>query len=60
MVKNNSENNTSIKVALDNANRRITLLNYSDRKSVIEEYKEWLNGGLNYHTILFLREDPII
>ena len=49
-----------IKVALDNAKKRINLLNNSDKKSVLAEYKEWINDGLNKHTILLLREDPII
>tara|TARA_A100001035_G_C27317867_1_gene292690 strand:- start:29 stop:211 length:183 start_codon:yes stop_codon:yes gene_type:complete len=49
-----------IKAALDNAKKRINELDNSDKKSVIEEYKEWINDGLNKHTILLLREDPII
>ena len=49
-----------IKVALDNAKKRINLLDNSDKNSVIEEYKEWINDGLNKHTILLLRDDPII
>ena len=49
-----------IQVALDNAKKRINLLDKLDKKSVLEEYNEWLNDGLNNHTILFLREDPII
>ena len=32
----------------------------ANRECVIEEYREWINEGLNYKTILFLREDPII
>ena len=49
-----------IKVALENAKKRINLLDNSDKKSVLEEYKEWINDGLNKHTVLLLREDPII
>ena len=49
-----------IKEALDNAKKRINLLDSSDKKSVLEEYKEWINGGLNKHTVLLIREDPII
>ena len=49
-----------IKIALDNAKKRINLLNNNDKKSVIEEYKEWINDGLNKHVVLLLREDPII
>jgi len=49
-----------IKLALDNAKKRIYLLDISDKKCVLEEYKEWINDGLNKHTVLLLREDPII
>ena len=51
---------TCIKVALDNAKNRIKILDNSNKKCVLEEYKEWLYDGLNKHTILLLREDPII
>jgi hypothetical protein len=46
--------------ALDNAEKRINLLDDSDKKSVLEEYREWIRDGLNNHTVLLLREDPII
>ncbi len=49
-----------INVAIENAKERIRILNTSDRKCVVEEYKEWINDGLNYHSVLLLREDPII
>ena len=49
-----------IKLALDNAKKRINELNNSDKQSVIEEYKEWINDGLTKHTVLLLRDDPII
>ena len=49
-----------INIALDNAKKRINLLNSSDKKSVMEEYKEWINDGLSKHKVLLLREDPII
>ena len=49
-----------IKVALDNAKKRINLLDNSDKKCVQEEYKEWINDGLNKHIVLLLRDDPII
>ena len=49
-----------IKLALDNAKKRINLLGKSDKKCVMEEYKEWINDGLSKHTILLLRDDPII
>ena len=50
----------SIKLALDNAKKRIQLLNDSDKKCVLEEYQEWINDGSSKHNILLLREDPII
>ena len=49
-----------IEIALDNAKKRINLLENLDKKSVFEEYKEWIKDGLNKHTVLLLREDPII
>ena len=49
-----------INLALDNAKKRIKLLNNSDKKSVLEEYREWINDGLSKHSVLLLREDPII
>ena len=50
----------SIKLALDNAKKRINLLDDSDRKCVLDEYKEWIKEGLSSHTVLLLRDDPII
>ena len=49
-----------IKVALDNAKNRIKLLDNSNKKCVLEEYKEWINDGLKKHSVLLLRDDPII
>ena len=49
-----------IKLALDNAKHRISILNNSDKKSVLEEYKEWIKDGISSHTVLLLRDDPII
>ena len=49
-----------IKLALDNAKKRINLLDNSDKQAVLQEYKEWINDGLNKHTVLLLRDDPII
>ena len=60
MQKNSKDYEFCIKVALDNAKERINLLDNSDKNSVLEEYKEWINDGLNKHTVLLLREDPII
>ena len=50
----------SVELALDNAKKRINLLDNSDKNCVLEEYKEWMNDGLNNHTVLLLRDDPII
>ena len=49
-----------IKLAIDNAKKRINLLENSDKQSVLDEYKEWINDGINKHTVLLLRDDPII
>jgi hypothetical protein len=49
-----------VKEAIDNAKKRINLLDNFDRKCVYEEYKEWINDGLNEDTVLLLRDDPII
>ena len=60
-MKESSKNyEVCIKVALDNAKERIKLLDNSDKKCVLEEYREWINDGLNKDTVLLLREDPII
>ncbi len=60
MQENSKDYEFCIKVALENAQKRINLLDNSDKKCVLEEYKEWINDGLNRHTVLLLREDPII
>ena len=61
IMQENSENyKLSINVALNNAKKRINLLNNSDKNCIMEEYKEWINDGLNKHEVLLLREDPII
>ena len=49
-----------INVALDNAKKRIKLLDNSEKKCVLEEYKEWIKDGISSHQVLLLREDPII
>ena len=60
MQENSKDYEYCIQVALDNAKKRIKLLHNSDKKCVLEEYKEWIIDGLNKHTVLLLREDPII
>ena len=60
MQENSKSYEFCIKIALDNAKKRIDILDKSDKKCVVDEYKEWINDGLNKHTVLLLREDPII
>ena len=60
MLENSKDYEFCIKVALDNAKKRINLLDNSDKKCVLEEYKEWINDGLKKQTVLLIREDPII
>ena len=60
MQENSKDYKFCINLALDNAKKRINLLDKFDKKCVIEEYKEWINDGLNKNTVLLLRDDPII
>ena len=60
MQENSNDYQICISVALDNAKKRINLLDNADKKSVLEEYKEWINDDFNNNTVLLLREDPII
>ena len=60
MQQNSKDYEFCINVAIDNAKKRINLLGGSDKKCVMEEYKEWINDGLSKHSVLLLREDPII
>ena len=60
MKKNSKDYEFCIKLALDNAKKRIKLLDNSDKKCVLDEYREWIKDGLDIHTVLLLREDPII
>ena len=60
MQENSIDFEFCIRLALNNAQKRIKLLDNHDKKCVLDEYKEWINDGLNNHTILILREDPII
>ena len=60
MQENSIDYKLCINLALDNAKKRINLLDNFDKKCVMEEYKEWINDGLNKHTVLLLRDDPII
>ena len=49
-----------INIAIINAKKRINVLDKMDKKSILEEYKEWLNEEFDYQSVLLLREDPII
>ena len=60
MQENSKDYEYCIEVALNNAKKRINLLDNSDKKCVLEEYKEWINDHYNNYTVLLLREDPII
>ena len=60
MQENFKDYQLCINVALDNAKKRIKLLDKSNKKCVLDEYREWIKDGLNDHTVLLLRDDPII
>ena len=60
MQENSKDYKFCINVALENAKKRINLLDNSNKKCVLEEYKEWIQDGLSSHTVLLLRDDPII
>ena len=58
--KKSNDYKLCVKLALDNAKNRISILDNSDKKCVLDEYKEWIRDGLSNHTVLLLRDDPII
>ena len=60
MNENSKDYQFCIKEAIDNAKKRINILDSFDRKCVLEEYKEWIKDGFSDHTVLSLRDDPII
>ena len=60
MKENYRDYEVCVNLALDNAKNRIKLLDSSDKKCVLDEYREWIRDGLSNHTVLLLREDPII
>ena len=59
-MENSKDSKYCIEVALNYAKKRINFVKNSDKKCLLEEYKEWINDGLNIDTVLLLREDPII
>ena len=60
MKKDNVDFKFSINLAIDNAKKRIKLLENKDQKCILEEYNEWIKVGVDYQSILLLRDDPII
>ena len=60
MKKDSVDIKFCINLAIDNAEKRIKLIEKSDQKCILEEYKEWLKESVDYQAILLLREDPII
>ena len=60
MKKDSVDIKYCLKLAIDNAEKRIKLLEKRDQKCILEEYKEWLKDKVDYQSILLLREDPII
>tara|TARA_B100001989_G_scaffold238328_1_gene201686 strand:+ start:228 stop:410 length:183 start_codon:yes stop_codon:yes gene_type:complete len=60
MTEDSKDYEFCTQIALENAKKRINVLENSDKKCVIEEYKEWIRDGFNNHTVLIIREDPII
>ena len=60
MKENSRDYKYCINLAIDNARKRINLLDKIDQKCIMEEYKEWIKDGFDYQSVLLLREDPII
>ena len=60
MEGENKDYKFCIKIAVDNAKKRINLLDKMDQKCILDEYKEWIKDGFDYQSVLLLREDPII
>ena len=60
MKENSVDIKYCINLAIDNAEKRIKLLEKRDQKCIFEEYNEWLKESIDYQSILLLREDPII
>ena len=60
MKKDSNDYKLSINIAIENAKKRINLLDKTDQKCILDEYKEWLKDDFEYQSVLLLREDPII
>ena len=48
MEDNQTDYKFCINIALDNAKKRISILDKPDRKCLLEEYKEWFNDGISF------------
>ena len=60
MSEDSKDYTVCINLAIENAKKRINLLDKKDQKCILDEYKEWIKDGFNYQSVLLLREDPII
>ena len=60
MKEDSIDYKSCINIAIENAKKRINLLDKMDQKCILEEYKEWIKEDFDYQSILLLREDPII
>ena len=60
MKKDSRDYKFCINIAIENAKKRINLLDQMDQKCILEEYNEWIKDGFDYQSVLLLREDPII
>ena len=52
MKKDSVDFKFCINLAIDNAEKRIKLLEERDQKCILEEYKEWLKETIDYQSIL--------
>ena len=60
MKKDSRDYKFCVNTAIENAKNRINLLDKTDQKCILEEYKEWIKDDFDYQSVLLLREDPII
>ena len=60
MKKDSRDYNFCINIAIENAKKRINLLDKKDQKCILEEYKEWIKDDFDYKSVLLIREDPMI
>ena len=60
MKKDSRDYKFCINIAIQNAKKRMNLLDKMDQKCILEEYKEWIKDGFDYQSVLLIREDPII